>query len=151
MLILQCVTVKFVLIYIYIAFRICNVKLYRRSSGLRKNESLHVTKDCTSLSVFMLFFFGIMRLLVEETITDISANIWTCLKDMPLYLTFQYRKCTCFYLLLCRWGMMRGHSERLQVHALMFLWPFVEKLWQEINSFIYWHFYISVTTQVNLI
>jgi hypothetical protein len=74
-------------VYIYIAFWICNLQLYRRSSGLRKIMALHVTKDCTSLSVFMLFFFGIMQLLVEETITDISTNIWTCLKkDMPLYL-----------------------------------------------------------------
>jgi hypothetical protein len=35
---------------------------------LRKNEALCITKDCTSLSVFMLFCVGIMQLLVE-TIT----------------------------------------------------------------------------------
>jgi hypothetical protein len=69
-----------------------------------------------------------MQLLVEETITDISTNIWTCLKkDMPLYLMWQYRKYYFFYLLLCRWGMIRGYTERLQVHIWIVFMAFCGK------------------------
>jgi hypothetical protein len=44
-------------------------------SGLIKNETPHINKDSLPLSVFMLFFYEIMQLLVEETNNQYLKNI----------------------------------------------------------------------------
>jgi hypothetical protein len=67
----------------------------RGPSGLRQSEEPNIVKDCTWMSFFMLFFFEIIQLLVEET-TDTTTNIWTCLmKETLLFLMWLVFICYC--------------------------------------------------------
>ena len=42
-------------------------QVYRGPSGLWQTEAPHITEDSTPLSIFMVLFFEIIQLLVEET------------------------------------------------------------------------------------
>jgi len=62
---------------------------------------------CCPLSVFMLLFFEVVQLLVVER--HFITSTWThWTKDCPHCLAGLFGKCVCFWLLLCRWGTIRG-------------------------------------------
>jgi len=84
--------------------------------------------------------------------TDIITSTWMhWMKDSPHCRTWQFRKCVCFWQLLCRWGMIRGtHWVITGWHWNSTSRPFTETLWNETDSIMYLEFYILVTIKMNL-
>jgi hypothetical protein len=81
------------------------------SSGLQRTVSPGI-KYCCPLSVFMLFFFEVIQLLmVERHFISSTSTHWT--KDCPHCLAGLFRKFVCFWWLLCRWGTIRGTRREI--------------------------------------
>jgi hypothetical protein len=74
--------------------------------GCHKMRRL-ILQDYMSLGTVMLFFSEIMHLLVKWTNRYCNQYLDMPDKGHSLCLTRIYRKCTCFHLLLYRWGMIR--------------------------------------------
>jgi hypothetical protein len=72
-------------------------------TGFRQNEAPHINKDFATERFHALFFMKLCNCWGNRQ-TDITVSTWKLLlKDALHCLTSLYRKCTCSYLLFCRW------------------------------------------------
>lgn len=84
-------------------FWVCNLQFYRGVSGLRQSRAPHIMNDCTPLSIFMLFLFEIMQLLVKETNRYYQQYLDVLGEEQD----YTGNTLT-FFLMLCKWGPIRG-------------------------------------------
>jgi len=94
----------------------CAPPIYRITggpSGIRNNETSTINNDLTPLTISIMFLF-FLELFTCWWKRHVTSSTWTHLtKDVPHCLIWPFRKCTCFYLLLCRWAQQTRHTESL--------------------------------------
>jgi len=114
-------------------------------------EAPHINRDSSPLSIFMLFLFKIIQLLVEERHRHYTSTWTHWMKDGPHRLIWLFRKCICFWQLLCRWGTIWQTRWKItDQHQNSTLWPFMEKLRNETDSITYIDFDIVKTIKMNM-
>jgi len=127
----------------------CSPQVNMRSQRVMP-EAPHINKDSSPLSIFMLFFFKKIQLLVEETHRHYTTTWTHWMKDGPHHLMWLFRKCICFWQLLCRWGTIwQTHWKITDQHQNSTLWPFMEALWNETDSITYIDFNSVKTIKMN--
>ena len=120
-------------------------------SGLQQTQAPTTIKTLHHWAFSCSSFFKLHSCWWKRQI-DVITSTWThWTNGSPHCLTWQFRKCVCFWQLLCRYGTIRGTCWKIICqHWNSTSWPFMETLWNETDSITYLDFYMWVTIKMKL-